>query len=185
MRIDFDLDLDREQSLALGALALLMACCAAAVVFALGSWSEAAEEAAQRRAILAQVEAAQGRSGVRGKAAIAPEAAFFAAPTQGQASALLQAHLTRLVVARHVSVTTSAAQPTTREDTSDVVRLRATFDMGLAPLQTLLYELETGVPYVFVDTLSVSPLRGGQRGPEPSALRVTLDLRALWRRIRI
>lgn len=186
MRIGFDFQLDRAQSLALGALALLVACFAAAAVFALGSWSEAAEEATQRRAILAQVEAAQGRSGARGgKAVLAPEAAFFAAPTQGQASALLQAHLTRLVVAQHASVTTSAAQPTTREDTSDVVRLRATFDMGLAPLQTLLYELETGVPYVFVDTLSVSPQRGGQRGAEPPVLRVTLDLRALWRRTRI
>lgn len=186
MRSDFDFELDREQSLALGALALLMACFAAAAVFALGSRSEAAEEAAQRRAILTQLEAAQGRSGARGgKAAIAPEAAFFSAPTQGQASALLQAYLTRLVVAQHASVTTSATQPTTREDTSDVVRLRATFDMGLAPLQKLLYELETGAPYVFVDTLSISPQSGGQRVAEPLALRVILDLRALWRRTQI
>jgi hypothetical protein len=186
MRLDFDFELDREQSLALGALALLVAFWGVAAASSLGSWSAAADEAAQRRAILAQVEAAQRRGGAaNGKAAIAPAAAFLAAPTQGQASALLQAHLTKLVGAQHASVTTSAAQPTTRDDTPDVVRLRATFDIGLAALQALLYELETGAPYVFVDGLSVSPQRGGQSGAEQPLLRVTLDLRALWRRAQI
>lgn len=179
MRIDFDFELDREQSLALGALALLLLFCGGAATAALGSWSEAADEAAQRRAILAQVEAAQrhGAAG-GGRAALAPDAAFLVAPTIGQASALLQAHVGKLVAAQHASVASSAAQPTLREDTPDVLRLRATFDMGLSALQALLYELETGAPYVFVDALAVSP----QRGAGEPILRVTLDLRALWRR---
>lgn len=182
MRLDFDFELDREQSLALAALALLLLLCGGAAAAAIGSWSEAAEEAAQRRAILAQVEAAQRHGAAAGgEPATAPDAAFLRAPTIGQASALLQAHLGRLVAAQHASVASSLAQPTLREDASDVLRLRATFDMKLAALQTLLYELETGAPYIFVDALSISPQRGAQ---EP-ILRVTLDLRALWRRAQI
>lgn len=131
------------------------------------------------------MEAAQRRGAAGGKAALAPDAAFLLAPTLGQASALLQAHVDKLIAAQHASVASSAAQPTLREDASDVLRLRATFDMRLAALQRVLHELETGAPYVFVDALSIAPLRGSGRGAEEPILRVTLDLRALWRRAQI
>jgi hypothetical protein len=183
--IDFDFELDREQILALGGLALLFLLCSAAAAASIRAWNDAAEEAAQRRTILAQVEAAQRRSGPGGtNAAIAPEAAFLAAPTEGQASALLQAHVTRLVTARRASVASSTTQPATRDDGPDVVRLRVMFDMELSALQAMLYELETGAPYVFVDSFVVSPQRGARGAAEQPLLRVTLDLRALWRRIR-
>lgn len=184
MSIDFDFELDREQSLALGGLALVLLLCGAVAAISIRAWSDSAEEAAQRRTILAQVEATQPRGGAGGPhAAIAPEAAFFGAPTEGQASALLQAHVMRLVTARHASVASSTTQPAMRDDVADVVRLRVMFDMELSALQATLYELETGAPYVFVDTLVVSPQRGARGAADPPLLRVTLDLRALWRRI--
>jgi general secretion pathway protein M len=184
--IDFDFELDREQSLALGGLALLFLLCGAAATISIRAWSDSAEEAAQRRTILAQVEAAQRRSGPGGThAAIAPEAAFLVAPTEGQASALLQAHVTRLVTARRASIASSATQPATRDDVPDVVRLRVMFDMELSALQATLYELETGAPYVFVDAFVVSPQHSAQHGAESTLLRITLDLRAFWRRAQI
>ena len=182
--MSFDFELDREQSFALGALALLVLLCGAGASAALGAWCDAADEADQRRGVLAQVEAAQRRGAVgAGRVALAPDAAFLVAPTQGQANALLQAHVTRLVVAQRASVGSAVTQPPMRDDASDVVRMRATFDMGLSALQATLYELETGAPYVFVDGLVLAPQRGAQRGAE-ATLHVTLDMRALWRRTR-
>lgn len=183
----FDLRLDREQIVALGALALFLLLCGAGTMASLGAWSDAADEAAERRAILTRLEAAHRRGGAGGTntlEAIAPDGAFLAAPTQGLASALLQTHVTRLVVAQRASIASSSTQPSARDDPADVVRLRATFDMGLSALQNILYELETGMPYVFVDALVVSPQRGAQRSADQMLLHVTLDLRALWRRTR-
>jgi general secretion pathway protein M len=49
-------------------------------------------------------------------------------------------------------------------------------------LQAVLYRLESGTPYVFVDTLIVQlPGGGTQRAVEDPLLRITLGLRSLWR----
>jgi general secretion pathway protein M len=47
----------------------------------------------------------------------------------------------------------------------------------------VLYQLESGTPYVFVDALSVQPVNAtAGRSVEDPLLRTTLSLRALWRR---
>ena len=57
--------------------------------------------------------------------------------------------------------------------------------MNLEALQRMLYQLESGTPYVFVDSLSVQiPGTGAQRAVEDPLLRVTLGLRAIWQRIK-
>ena len=55
--------------------------------------------------------------------------------------------------------------------------------MSLQALQAFLYQLESGTPYVFVEQLAVQ-LAGtaSQRVVEDPLLRVTLGLRANWRR---
>jgi general secretion pathway protein M len=181
-----NLQLDREQALALGALALMILIGGTATALSLGALSDAANENAERRAMLTQLESAQRRGGPGGRAieAIAPEAAFLAAPTVGLASAQLQAYVTRLVAAQRANLASSGSPPA-REDASDAIRLQATFDMPMPGLQTLLYELETGTPYVFVESLSIQPQGGAQRPTEQPLLHVTINLRALWRRTTI
>jgi general secretion pathway protein M len=49
-------------------------------------------------------------------------------------------------------------------------------------LQALLYRLEGGAPYVFVDALSMQPGGSGERAAADPALRVNLTLHAYWRR---
>jgi hypothetical protein len=61
--------------------------------------------------------------------------------------------------------------------------LQATLDADLASLQALLYQLESGTPYVFVDSLNIQiPGTNAQHAVEDPLLRVTLGLRAVWRR---
>lgn len=177
-----DLRLDREEGAALGALAALVIVCGAGALFALGARSGAAEENAQHRETLTRLEAAQKRAGGTGGRAIAPEAAFLAAPTAALASAQLQTYVTRLVAAQHAALASSNAPPTTSKEAADAVRLQATFDMELSALQALIYDLEAGTPYVFVEALSLQPLDGARRGGSQPLLRVTLNLRAHWRR---
>ena len=55
--------------------------------------------------------------------------------------------------------------------------------MNLKALRTFLYQLESGTPYVFVDTLTVQPAGAmAGRAVEDPLLRTTLSLRAFWRR---
>lgn len=190
MRFDppFDLRLDREQSMALGALAALVLLSGLATALALGALSEASDENAERRTHVSRLEAAHRRGagpGGRALEGVAPDAAFLAAPTAGLASAQLQAHITRLVAAQRASLASSGVQQAGRNDAADAIRLQATFDMALPALQAFLYELETGTPYVFVEALSIQPQGGQQRQTDQPLLHVTLNLRAAWRRTAI
>ncbi len=55
--------------------------------------------------------------------------------------------------------------------------------MNLKALRALLYQLESGTPYVFVDALTVQPASAAAgRAAEDPLLRATLSLRAFWRR---
>lgn len=44
----------------------------------------------------------------------------------------------------------------------------------------MLYRLESGTPYIFVETLAVQSSTEGQRQAEDPTLHVTLGIRALW-----
>jgi len=139
----------------------------------------------ERSQLLSRIEArakasndARARSG-----AIAPAAAFLDAATQGLAGAQLQAHLEQMASVHHAVLISSSIEPAKREDPPDSIRLQATLDLNLPALQTLLYQLESGTPYVFVDSLAVQ-ISGAtsQHAAEDPLLRITLGLRAVWRR---
>jgi Type II secretion system (T2SS), protein M subtype b len=54
--------------------------------------------------------------------------------------------------------------------------------VSAAALQEMLYRLEMGEPYVFVDSLQVRAAgRVAGRDAEDPLLRVTLNLHAIWR----
>jgi general secretion pathway protein M len=175
---------DREALLSVGVLGTLLFVCANAVGFSWQARSDAAREFGTRSALLSQLEAhAANRNNARLKSGAAPAAAFMAAPTQGLAGAQLQAYLQRLADTHHAIIISSGMEPTKHEDQPDSIRLQATLDADLQSLQALLYQLESGTPYVFVDSLNIQiPGVNAQHAVEDPLLRVTLGLRAVWRR---
>jgi hypothetical protein len=139
-------------------------------------------EASERREILSRLEA-KLRTVSNRPTAVAPPAAFLDASTQGLASAQLQSYLAQLASDRRASLVSSGGEAAKRDDVPDTIRLQATLDLNLQALRAVLYQLESGTPYVFVDALTVQPV-GAMAGRvvEDPLLRSTLSLRAFWRR---
>jgi general secretion pathway protein M len=176
--------LDREQIVAVGVLTALLLVCLSLMGSSLQMRSNSAQELAERHEVLSRLEArAKARSDARARPGSAPAAAFLDATTQGLAVAALQAHLVQMADIHHSVLVSSGVEPVKREDPPDSIRLQATLEMSLQALQAFLYQLESGTPYVFVEQLAVQ-LAGtaSQRVVEDPLLRVTLGLRANWRR---
>jgi general secretion pathway protein M len=176
--------LTSEQSIAIGVLCCFVLVCTGVVAWSFKVRSDAAQELSDRREQLGRLEAG-GRSkrDARGplKVTAAPPAAFLDAPTVGVAGASLQAHIAHLA-GHHATLVSFAVQLTAGTDAADSVRVEASMDINLGALQMLLYDLESGTPYVFVDSMTVRPTAAAQVGAPDASLRVTLSLRALWRR---
>jgi hypothetical protein len=176
--------LDREQIVAVGALAALFLVCSGLMGLALQMRSSAAQELAERHEVLSRLEVrVKARNDARAQPGSAPAVAFLDAPTQGLAVAALQAHLVQMADTHHCVLVSSGVEPARREDPSDSIRLQATLEMSLHAMQAFLYQLESGTPYIFVEQLAVQ-LAGtaSQHAVEDPLLRVTLGLRANWRR---
>jgi general secretion pathway protein M len=178
--------LNRDQAMAVGALSVLVLTCVLVVGWSVQIRSDAAQELNDNREMLASFEARRAHgtdAGGRSGPALAPVAAFVNAPTQGLAGAQLQAYFATVVSDQHATLISSGAEPTSREDAPDVIRIQATLDITMRGLQAVLYQLESSTPYVFVDSLTVATSTPtGQRGNQDPVLRVALRLRALWRR---
>jgi general secretion pathway protein M len=175
---------DRQTILSVGALGTLVFICASAVGFSWQARSDAAREFGARSALLSELEAhAAGRAEARLKSgAAAPAAAFMVASTPGLAAAQLQAYLQRVADTHQAVIISSGLEPNKHEDQADSIRLQATLDSDLHSLQALLYQLESGTPYVFVDSVNIQiPGVNAQHAVEDPLLRVTLGLRAVWR----
>jgi len=178
--------LNREQLIALAAAAVILLFCVTAVTLSLQVRSEAYAELSEKQDALALLESrvgggAKARGPVRNPAA--PAAAFLTTTTQGLAGAELQAYLAQLAAAQNSEVVSSGVQPTGRDDPPETIRLQATLTATIGSLQTLLYQLETGTPYVFVDSVAVQLPNAGMAGTrQDPVLRVTLVIRALWRK---
>jgi hypothetical protein len=176
---------NREVLLSVGALAALLVVCVSVVGLSLQARLAAARELSLRSDLLSRLEA---RVAVRNKArlksgAVAPTAAFLAAATPGLAGAQLQAYLQHVADTHHAVLISSAMEATKREDPPDSIRLQAQLDTDLTSLQALLYQLESGTPYVYVESLNIQiPGVSSPRASEDPLLRVTLGLRAVWRR---
>jgi general secretion pathway protein M len=174
--------LNREQIISVAALVLLVLICIATIGVLFEARAVALRELTERRDGLERLEARVRQNAGRPIAA-APPAAFIEAPTQGLASAALQAHLAQLAETQHAGLVLSGEETVKREDTPDTIRLQATLDMNMKALRALLYRLESGTPYVFVDALTVQPTSvAAGRAAEDPLLRATLSYRALWRK---
>lgn len=174
-----------QQGVALGVLGLVLLACAGVTAWSMQARADAVDELAERQERLARLEAGM-RPKANGhgpaKAGSAPASAFLDAATSGLAGASLQAYVAHLA-GHHATLVSFAVQPADKADAADSVRVEASMDIGLRALQTLLYELESGTPYVFVESMTVRPAAAVTAAAAKDApLRVVLGLRALWRR---
>jgi len=169
--------------IAVAALALFVGVCVTSVTLSLQSRSGALQELADSQDALSRLESrARSGSTTGGPSMAAPVEAFFDAPTAGLAGADLQAYVERLAD-QHAALVSFAVQPASRDDSPDTVRIEASLDTSLGALQVLLYQLESGTPYVLVEALTVQPTgAAGGRPIEDPLLRATFTLRAFWRR---
>ena len=176
------LGLNREQAVSVAVLVLLLLACAFAVGLSFLMRFDAGQELAERREMLSRLQTRMRADAGRSNAT-APPAAFLDAPTQGIAYAKLQAYLEQLADLQHAGLMSSGGEAAKREEAPDTIRLQATLEMNLNALRAMLYQLESGTPYVFVDALTVQPASAtAGHVIEDPLLRATLSLRAFWRR---
>jgi hypothetical protein len=141
-------------------------------------------ELSDGQALLSRLEShSRSNSAASGRAkdGVAPAEAFLDASTPGLAGADLQAYVERLA-RQHAALVSFNVQPAAHDNSPDSVQVEASLDISLNALQVLLYQLESGTPYVFVESMTVRPASTGVVSGAPDSLRVTLGLRALWHR---
>jgi general secretion pathway protein M len=177
--------LGREQLYALGGLCALVLVCALIIIIALQLRADALDNLARQRDQLASLEARTRSAADRRRQTqvrSAPELAFLDAPSSGLATAQFQAYLSQLVTDQHAVLVSTGVRPSDRDDKSDAIRLQASLNATLPALQALLYRLEAGTPYVFVDALSMQPGASSDRAAADPVLKVNLTLHAFWHR---
>jgi general secretion pathway protein M len=176
--------MNREQIIAIGALTILLLVCAVTVGLCFQVYSVALQEYTDRRDMLARLEVPRSRVDSLGRSitTVAPAGAFLGASTPGIAAAQLQSYVARVAADRQ-AILISSGVDAARQDSPDAVRVQAMMDLPSKALQGFLFQLESGVPYVFVESLKIVPSNAAaQVGIQDPTIRVTLTLRALWRR---
>jgi general secretion pathway protein M len=178
------LKLSREKSIALGGLLAFLLACIAAPVVSLKVRADAVDALSDKRDMLDRLEAAyrrkMGKGGAVARRNRAPSDAFLNAQTQGLASAQLEAYLSKLILNQHGNLVSSGVQPADRA-AADSVRVQATLDIDYDVLQRFLYEVETGTPYVFIDSMDMRPKTVSAFSTALSPkMRVTINLHGLW-----
>ncbi|WP_159450479.1 type II secretion system protein GspM [Bradyrhizobium mercantei] len=184
LNFNLNFDVNREQVFAVGGFCALLLICAVAIIGALQTRANALQHLAEQHDRLAALEAHSrpaANKRARAQRLAAPATAFLDASTSGLATAQLQAYLSELVTSQH-AVLVSSGVPADRDDKSDAIKLQISLNATLAALQTLLYRLESGAPYVFVDALLVQPGGSTERTAGDPVLKVNLTVHAFWRR---
>lgn len=99
----------------------------------------------------------------------------------GATSGLAGAELQRLVseLSRHSALTLRSTQvaPAKRESDLTVVGVDASLQGNIDGMRTLLHAIETGVPLLFVEALSMRTVAARQVALQPVSLDVTLKVR--------
>ena len=101
----------------------------------------------------------------------------FEARTITQAGAALQQRVEAAIGAAKGRLVSSKADIESHASERRIA-LAAELTIAEPDLQTLLYDLETGRPYLFVDAFEA---RASEGGNEPGVLRVSLSLSGQWR----
>ena len=173
--------LDRAQAISVAVLGALLLVCVFMAGLSVQMRSDAGWELAEHRELLSRLEIRM-RADANRSNGTAPSAAFLDAPTTGIASAKLQAYLTQLADLQHAGLVSTGAESAKRDEAPDTIRIQATLEMNTKALRAVLYQLESGTPYVFVDALTLQPANATAGHVEDPLLRATMSLRAFWRR---
>lgn len=159
------------------ALGLLAAVVLAAYSFVvsplLAAYLDGRREAADLRATLAKYEATGRevpalqkrldelhRQGATG-------AGYLAGDSETLVAAALQERLKAAVTQTGGRLNSTQVIATSSQAKTHRVAVRGQMQMSLAALQRVLYALESGSPYLFIDNLDVRPMVG-PRGPQPA-----------------
>jgi len=131
------------------------------------------------------LEGMQRRGGAEKREAVATQFAVISAPSETVAASTLQQYLLDRLEQAGGSVQRVQAE-TSRDAKSDGIRrvtAEIAFDASNDALQHLLFDLETGTPFVFVDTLSTKPVSASETtkiGMNPEVLRSSLTVSSYW-----
>lgn len=179
--------LDREQATALAALCLVLLASVIVPALFFNALLDASQSLADERQFLQRVERSHrppdAMTNANRPPSVAPASAFLNAQTSSLASAQLEAYLSRLAESQQANLVSTGVQPAHPGDMPEIVRVQATLDLPYAALQEFLYKLETGTPYIFVDTMTLQEPYGSTRHVTyMSIFRVTFNLHALWHR---
>jgi general secretion pathway protein M len=131
------------------------------------------------------LEGMQRRAGSKKGGSDAAQFAVIPAPTETVAASTLQQYL--LDRLEQAGGTVQRVQAETRRESKSEGMRRLTaeivFDASSEALQRLLFDLETGTPFVFVDTLSVQPVSSSgtaKMETRPELLRGSLIVSSYW-----
>jgi general secretion pathway protein M len=130
--------------------------------------------------ILAELESRNRPAAAMADAAVdaAPSGSpFLQGETVTLASAALLQRINGAIAAAGGDVVSSQVEAQTSQS-KDYVKVSATCELEQAALQGLLYDLEAGMPFLFVDQLSVQSATSANEG---GRLRVLLGVSGLWR----
>jgi general secretion pathway protein M len=165
--------------------ALCLALALSVLLWAVMFWSINGSLQAEIEAKSQLLEGMQRRAGSERGRNDAAQFAVISAPTETVAASTLQQYvLDRL---ERAGGTVQRVQAETGRDAKSEGMRRVTaeivFDASSDALQHLLFDLETGTPFVFVDTLStqpVSPSGTAKTGISPEVLRSSLVVSSYW-----
>lgn len=137
---------------------------------------------AQQSDLLAQIDARLARIGADGGGMGDTSAIYMDAGGPSLAAAALQEHLAGLVEAAGGRIVEQQVVDETEPDDVDDVAVRLTVDVTNTALMTLLHQVETGIPLLFVEAASIRQLpASGEDAPVDPLLRADLRVRGYWK----
>lgn len=102
---------------------------------------------------------------------------FLAGETSGIAGAELQRVISQLASDKGLSLRSAHVTPPKREADLTVVAVDAVLNGRMEALRSLFHAIETGIPILFIETLSIRAMATSQPGPQPASLDITLRVR--------
>lgn len=113
-----------------------------------------------------------------------PRSAVISATTETVAASQLQKSILTSLEETGGSIHSIQAEATADATDDGLRRLNAqtTFDSSMDSLQKILFELETAVPFIFINSIVVQPAPTSASGAKPwETLRVTLVASSYWK----
>ncbi len=138
------------------------------------------QAAAQAEELLAQLERGRQSAAAPNEAGEAPQGSpFIEGQTVTLAGAALLQRVAAAVTRAGGNVLSSQVDVKEAQQKAGLVSMVASLEIGQPDLQKLLYDIEAGMPYLFVDQLAVSAPDTVTRG-EGGRLRVVMGVSGHW-----